>query len=114
MSNSSIKVNPSGLPNAVEVAVDVVDNTFYPIYKLSYSVSGTEPVDVSTTNPFPTTLFGLDSDGDYTPINITNGSLDMSNVDMVCLLENLIDQVKITNAQLAIMTGTPILADELE
>lgn len=66
MGNTTIKVNPSGLPNAVKVATDTVDGTYYPEYKISYSESGTTPVHVSTTNPLPVLIDAT------TPLDVEN------------------------------------------
>lgn len=60
MARKGIKVNPSGLPGAVDVAVEAVDQLTFPIYKIAYSIEGIEPVDVSTTNPFPVAMYNSD------------------------------------------------------
>ena len=56
----NIKVNPSGQPNAVTVATDVVGNVHYPIYKLAFSTGGELPVDVTDTTPLPVGLRNSD------------------------------------------------------
>ena len=69
MAGDSIKVKPSGLPGAVDIAVDTVGNRTWPEYKLVYSLQGAEPVHVSTSDPFPVSMYSSDGTEFGTPGN---------------------------------------------
>ena len=86
----SIKVNPSKETGAVKVAVDVVDNFWYPIYKIAYSIEGETPVQVSTTDPLPIDIYNTDGDS-------LVSKLVASQATTVDLLNKILIELRISN-----------------
>ena len=110
---SSIKVNPSGLPNAVNVSVDTVDDLVYPEYKIVYSLEGEAPVHASSTNPFPVTA--LSSSGSEVGVVGNSFIVDSpggSNTKE--LLEEILQELKFNTLFVREMTGFNFTYEDIE
>lgn len=59
MATEDVKVNSSGKPNALRIAVDkLISGLVYPLYKQVFSEEGQDPIHVSEANPLPVSNTG--------------------------------------------------------
>jgi hypothetical protein len=94
----NITVNPGVEDNRVSVATDEVDQIHYPVYKMAIGADG-EAALISNVNAVP----------------IVSGVEDVDrSLSLQQTLEHILDQQKIMNMHLAIISGTHVTESDID